>query len=319
VRPLIERDIKEDTKGDTNMKNNFKSGFASIVGRPNVGKSTLLNSLLGEKIAIITNKPQTTRNIIKGIMTTDESQIIFVDTPGHHRAKDKLSENMVKMSERSVKDGDVVLFVTAPAERHDIHPADLVLLEILSKRRSAKFLVINKIDTVTKDRVYAITKAYNDACAFEETFPVSALKGDNLLALRESIFKYLPTGPKYFPDGIMTDSSDVFLVGEMIREKALYLLQEEIPHGIAVEITTLKKRETGEIIDIEATIYCEKNSHKGIIIGKQGAMLKDIGTRARRDIQRLYDEKINLQLWVKIKENWRDSDYYMRNLGFKTE
>jgi len=301
------------------MSKNFKSGFASIVGRPNVGKSTLLNSLLGEKIAIITNKPQTTRNIIRGIMTTDEFQVIFVDTPGHHRAKDKLSENMVKMSERSVKDGDVVLFVTAPAEKHDIHPADMDMLEILSKRNSTKFLLINKIDTISKDRVLAITKAYNDVCAFDETFPVSALKGDNLLALRECIVRYFPNGPRYFPEGIMTDSSDAFLVGEMIREKALYLLQEEIPHGIAVEIGSLKKREDKDIIDIEATIYCEKNSHKGIIIGKQGAMLKDIGTRARRDIQRLYDEKINLQLWVKIKENWRDSDFFMRNLGFKAD
>jgi len=301
------------------MDKNFKSGFASIVGRPNVGKSTLLNSLLGEKIAIITNKPQTTRNIIRGIMTTQECQIVFVDTPGHHKSKDKLSENMVKMSERSVKDGDVVLFVTAPAERHDIHPADTDILEVLANRKSTKFLLINKIDTITKDRVLAITKAYNDICTFDETFPISALKGDNLLALKESIFKYLPNGPKYFPDDIMTDASDAFLVGEMIREKALYLLQEEIPHGIAVEIGSLKKREDKDIIDIEATIFCEKNSHKGIIIGKQGAMLKDIGTRARRDIQRLYDEKINLQLWVKIKENWRDSDYFMRNLGFKAD
>jgi GTP-binding protein Era len=301
------------------MDKGFKSGFASIVGRPNVGKSTLLNSLLGEKIAIITNKPQTTRNIIRGIKTAEDFQIIFVDTPGHHKAKDKLSENMVKMSERSVKDGDVVLFVTAPAEKHDVHPADLDMLEILSARKSTKFLLINKVDTINKDRALAITRAYNEICYFNETFPVSALKGDNLPALLESIVKYFPEGPKYFPDGIMTDSSDAFLVGEMIREKALYLLQEEIPHGIAVEITALKRREDKDIIDIEATIYCEKNSHKGIIIGKQGAMLKDIGTRARRDIQRLYDEKINLQLWVKIKENWRDSDYYMRNLGFKAD
>ncbi|MCL2350586.1 MAG: GTPase Era [Defluviitaleaceae bacterium] len=298
---------------------NFKSGFAAIVGRPNVGKSTLLNSLMGEKIAIITNKPQTTRNIVRGIITNDECQIIFVDTPGLHNPKDKLSENMVKMAENSVKGGDIILFVTAPAEKHDIHPADVPILENLSKHSGAKFLLINKIDTIGKDRILPITQAYNAACAFNETIPISALKGDNLMPLREAILKYLPVGPRFFPDGMMTDAPDAFLVSEMIREKALYMLQEEIPHGIAVEINSLKKRNDKEIIDIQATIYCEKNSHKGMIIGKNGTMMKEIGTRARRDIQRLYDEKINLQIWVKVKENWRDSDFFMRNFGFKTE
>ncbi|MCL2235717.1 MAG: GTPase Era [Defluviitaleaceae bacterium] len=301
------------------MENTYKSGFAAIVGRPNVGKSTLLNSLLGEKVAIITNKPQTTRNIVKGIITTDEAQIIFVDTPGIHTAKDKLSENMVKMAENSVKNGDVVLFMTAPAEKSDIHPADVDILANLAKISGKKFLVINKIDTIDKGRLLPITEAYNAACPFDETFPISALKGENLLDLRETIVKYLPTGPKFFPDDMMTDAPDKFIISEMIREKALYMLQEEIPHGIAVEITQLKVRSDKPIIDIEATIYCEKNSHKGIIIGKNGAMLKEIGTRARKDIQRLYEEKINLQLWVKIKENWRDSDFFMRNFGFQAD
>ncbi|MCL2619589.1 MAG: GTPase Era [Defluviitaleaceae bacterium] len=301
------------------MGNDYKSGFAAIVGRPNVGKSTLLNSLLGEKVAIITNKPQTTRNIVRGIITTDEAQIIFVDTPGMHIAKDKLSENMVKMAENSVKNGDVVLFMTAPAEKSDIHPADVDILANLAKTSGKKFLLINKIDTVDKGRLLPIMEAYNNACPFDETFPISALKGENLLDLRETIVKYLPTGPKFFPDDVMTDAPDKFIISEMIREKALYMLQEEIPHGIAVEITQLKVRADKPIIDIEATIYCEKNSHKGIIIGKNGAMLKEIGTRSRKDIQRLYEEKINLQLWVKIKENWRDSDFFMRNFGFQTD
>ncbi|MCL2575059.1 MAG: GTPase Era [Defluviitaleaceae bacterium] len=301
------------------MKDTFKSGFVAIVGRPNVGKSTLLNSIMGEKIAIITNKPQTTRNIVRGIITTDNTQIIFIDTPGMHRPKDKLSENMVKMAENSIKDADVVLFITSPSEKSDIHPADNDILAQLSGVKTKKFLVINKIDTIDKGRILPITDTYNKICAFDETLPISALKGENLLILREAIEKYLPLGPKYFPEGMMTDAPDAFIVAEMIREKALYMLQEEIPHGIAVEINSLKKRENKEIIDIEATIYCEKNSHKGMIIGKSGAMLKEIGIRARRDIQRLYEEKINLKTWVKIKENWRDSDFFMRNFGFKVD
>ena len=301
------------------MENTFKSGFAAIVGRPNVGKSTLLNSMMGEKLAIITNKPQTTRNIVRGIMTTRDAQVVFVDTPGMHKAKDKLSENMVKMAENSVRDSDVILFVTAPAEKQDIHPGDKDILAQMVKIKSTKFLVINKIDTIDKGRILPITQAYNDVCAFDETFPVSAMKGENLLLLKENILKVLPEGPQMFPADMSTDVPDAFIIGEMIREKALYMLQEEIPHGIAVEITALKKRADKEIIDIEATIYCEKKTHKGIIIGKQGAMLKEIGTRSRRDIQRMYEEKINLQLWVKIKENWRDSDFFMRNFGFKTE
>ncbi|MCL2752728.1 MAG: GTPase Era [Defluviitaleaceae bacterium] len=301
------------------MENTFKSGFVAIVGRPNVGKSTLLNSMMGEKIAIITNKPQTTRNIVRGIITTDEMQIIFIDTPGMHCPKDKLSENMVKMAENSIKDADITLFITSPTEKGGVHPADNDILKQLATTKSTKFLVINKIDTIDKGTILPITEAYNKICTFDETLPVSAMKGENLLNLRQTIEKYLPLGPKYFPDGMMTDAPDAFIVSEMIREKALYMLQEEIPHGIAVEINSLKKREDKEIIDIEATIYCEKNSHKGIIIGKQGAMLKEIGTRARRDIQRLYAEKINLKTWVKIKENWRDSDFFMKNFGFKQD
>jgi len=297
------------------MTNDFKSGFAAIVGRPNVGKSTLLNSFLGEKVAIITNKPQTTRNNIRGILTGSDSQIVFVDTPGIHKPKHKLGKNMVKLAESSMADGDVILFVIAPT----IHSADKEIAKRLSQSKGVKFLVINKIDTIDKGEILPIVDAYKELCDFAEIIPISAIKGENLLTLKENIIKYLPNGPRYFPEGMVTDAADAFIVSEMIREKALYLLQEEIPHGIAVEILSLTKREDKPIIDIQANIYCEKSSHKGMIIGKGGAMLKDIATRARMDIERIYDEKINLQLWVKVKENWRDSDFLMRSFGFRDD
>jgi len=297
------------------MTKDFKSGFAAIVGRPNVGKSTLLNSFLGEKVAIITNKPQTTRNNIRGILTTSEFQIVFVDTPGIHTPKHKLGKNMVKLAENSMADGDVILFVIAP----QITNFDKEIAQRLAKSKGVKFLVINKIDTIDKGEILPIVDAYKEFCDFAEIIPVSAIKGENLGTLRDNIIKYLPTGPRYFPEGMLTDAADSFIVSEMIREKALYLLQEEIPHGMAVEILSLSRREDKPIIDIQANIYCEKSSHKGIIIGKGGAMLKNIATRARMDIERIYDEKINLQLWVKVKENWRDSDFLIRSLGFREE
>jgi len=299
------------------MTDSFKSGFVAIVGRPNVGKSTLMNSFLGEKVAIITNKPQTTRNNIRGILNLPDAQIVFVDTPGLHAPKHKLGKNMVRLAESSMSDGDVILFVIAPF----VHRADVEITQNLSKNNpnAAKFLVINKIDTVTKPEILPIVDAYKDVCAFDEIIPISAMKGENLTDLRDSILKYLPHGPRYFPENMKTDASDAFIVAEMIREKALYLLQEEIPHGIAVEILSLSTREGKPIIDIQANLYCEKASHKGMIIGKQGIMLKDIATRARLDIERIYDEKINLQLWVKVKEKWRDSDYFVKNFGFREE
>ena len=297
--------------------NNFKSGFAAIVGRPNVGKSTLLNSLLGEKVAIITNKPQTTRNNIRGILNLPGAQIVFVDTPGLHSPKDKLGKNMVQLAENSMSDGDLILFVIAPT----VHRKDIEIAQNLFKNnpKAAKFLVINKIDTITKPEILPIVDAYKDVGDFQEIIPISAMKGENLTALKENIVKYLPLGPRYFPEDMVTDASDAFIVAEMIREKALYLLQEEIPHGIAVEILSLSRRQDKPIIDIQVNLYCEKPSHKGMIIGKQGAMLKDIATRARMDIQRIYEEKINLQLWVKVKEKWRNSDYFIRNFGFRDE
>lgn len=298
----------------------FKSGFAAIVGRPNVGKSTLLNSLLGEKVAIITNKPQTTRSNLRGILNNVDCQIVFVDTPGIHAAKNKLGDNMVKSAESVVSGADVILLVTAPNQSGRlVNKLDGEIIQKMGKAKSAtkKILVINKIDTIQKGEILPIVDAYKDLCDFEEIIPISALKGENLSDLRDSIEKYLPEGPRYFPEGMMTDASDAFLVSEMIREKALYMLQEEVPHGVAVEILSMKLREDKPIIDIQANIYCEKASHKGMIIGKQGAMLKSIATRARMDIERIYEEKINLQLWVKVKENWRDSDFYIRNFGLK--
>ena len=304
-----------------NLNSNFKSGFVAIVGRPNVGKSTLLNSLLGEKVAIITNKPQTTRNNIRGILNGPDNQIVFIDTPGIHASKTKLGENMVKSAESTVSGADIVLFLTSPPNpgtSRIIRPLDAEIAARLSKA-SKKFLVINKIDTVQKAEILPIVDAYKGLADFAEIIPISALKGENLADLRDSIIKYLPTGPRYFPEGMVTDASDAFLVAEMIREKALYLLQEEIPHGIAVEILSLKLREDKPIIDIQANIYCEKPSHKGMVIGKQGAMLKNIATRARMDIERIYEEKINLQIWVKVKENWRDSDFFIKSFGLKGE
>ncbi|MCL2396904.1 MAG: GTPase Era [Defluviitaleaceae bacterium] len=303
------------------MNNDFRSGFVTIMGRPNVGKSTLLNSFLGEKVAIITSKPQTTRNNIRGIISNSESQIVFVDTPGIHAAKTKLGENMVKLAENSVADADIILLVTAARDGGYIHKMDMEIVSKLSKSGTSakKILVINKIDTIDRGEILPMMDAYKELCNFDEIVPISALKGDNLMVLREAITKYLPIGPRYFPEGMVTDASDAFLVAEMIREKALYLLQEEIPHGINVEIMSMKVRPDKPILDIEANIYCDKASHKGMIIGKQGAMLKQIATRARQDIERIYEEKINLQIWVKIKENWRDSDYFIKNFGFRNE
>jgi len=299
----------------------FKSGFVAIVGRPNVGKSTLLNSLLGEKVAIITNKPQTTRNNIRGVLDTPTKQIVFTDTPGIHVSKNKLGENMVKSAESTAAGADVILLVTAPTTSGTVHKQDATIIQKMAVAQSAtpKFLVLNKIDTIQRAEILPIVDAYKDLCNFAEIIPLSALNGDNLMDLRDSITKYLPNGPRYFPEGTVTDASDEYLIAEMIREKALYLMQEEIPHGIAVEILSLQLREDKPIIDIQVNIYCEKSSHKGMIIGKNGTMLKDIATRARLDIQRIYDEKINLQLWVKVKENWRDNDFLIRNFGLKSE
>ena len=286
------------------MAKKFKSGFVTLIGRPNVGKSTLMNMLIGEKISIISSKPQTTRNKIQTILTTDNAQVVFIDTPGLHTAKSKLGEYMVKSAETTMNDVDLVLYLIEPFEK--IKDSDKAILDRLKNVTTPVFLVINKIDTINKEELFKVISSYKEVYDFKEIIPISALKQQNKEDLLKHIEKYLPEGPKYFPE-------------DMIREKALYLLQEEIPHGIAVEVTSMKKRKEKDIYDIDATIYCERDSHKGIIIGKQGSMLKKIGTNARKDIQRFLGASINLQLWIKVKKGWRDNNFLLKNFGYDSK
>lgn len=291
-----------------------KSGFAALVGRPNVGKSTLMNHLIGQKIAITSDKPQTTRNRIQTVYTDERGQIIFLDTPGIHKAKNKLGEYMVNVAEHTLKDVDVVLWLVEPStyigagERH--------IAEQLNKAKTPVILVINKIDTVKKqDDILTYMAAYKDVCDFAEIVPLSALKDKNTDLLTELIFKYLPYGHQFYDEDTVTDQPMRQIASELIREKALRLLSDEIPHGIAVTIEKMKER-SGGMIDIEASIVCERDSHKGIIIGKGGSMLKRIGTEARKDIEHMVGSQVNLQLWVKVRKEWRDSELYMKNYGY---
>ena len=295
----------------------FKSGFVTLIGRPNVGKSTLMNHLIGQKIAITSEKPQTPRNRIQTVYTDERGQIIFLDTPGIHKAKNKLGEYMVNVAENTLKEVDVILWLVEPTtfigagERH--------IAEQLSKIKTPVILVINKIDTVkSKEEILTFIAAYKDILNFAEIIPVSALKEMNIEDVKSSIFKYLPAGPQFYDEDTVTDQPMRQIAAELIREKALRLLQDEIPHGIAVTIEQMKERDNG-IFDIEATIVCERDSHKGIIIGKGGAMLKRIGSQARREIENLMGAKVNLQLWVKVRKEWRDSELYMKNYGYFNE
>lgn len=296
------------------MNENFKSGFAAIIGRPNVGKSTLMNQLIGQKIAITSKKPQTTRNKIQTVYTDDQGQIVFLDTPGIHKAKNKLGEYMVHVAERTLKDADVILWLVEPTtfigagERH--------IAEQLEKSNLPVILVINKIDMIKKEEVLAVIDKYRTLLDFDEIIPCSALRGNNTRDVIDSIFKYLPYGPAFYDEDTVTDQPVRQIVAEIIREKALHALDEEIPHGIAVAIDVMKERSGGRITDIEATIICEKESHKGIIIGKQGSMLKKIGSNARFEIEQMMEQKVNLKLWVKVKKDWRDSDFLMKNFGY---
>ncbi len=299
------------------MANKFYSGFVSLVGRPNVGKSTLMNRLIGEKIAIISNKPQTTRNRIQSILTKDDFQIVFIDTPGIHKPRHKLGEFMVKSAEITLNEVDAVLMLIEPADR--VLEADRLIIERFSKIKSPVILVINKVDSADKERVFKVIDNYRTLYDFAEIVPISALEGINTDELLNVIKKYLPEGPQYFPADMITDQPERQIAAEIIREKALRLLQEEIPHGIAVEIMEMKKRPDGNMVDVRATIYCEKDSHKGIIIGKHGAMLKKIGTNAREDIQKLLGSPIYLDLWVKVKKDWRDNDFLLKNFGYEFE
>lgn len=297
-----------------NMEKSTKSGFVTLIGRPNVGKSTLMNRLIGQKIAITSNKPQTTRNRIQTVYTDERGQIVFLDTPGIHKAKNKLGEYMVNVAENTLKEVDVILWLVEPTtfigagERH--------IAEQLQKVTTPVILVINKVDTVKKEEILVFIDAYRKIYDFAEIIPVSALKGTNTDDVMETIFKYLPYGPMFYDEDTVTDQPMRQIVAELIREKALRCLDEEIPHGIAVYIDTMKERKTGDIIDIEATIVCERESHKGIIIGKQGQMLKKIGTQARKEIENMMDIKINLKLWVKVRKEWRDSDVQLKNFGY---
>ena len=283
----------------------FKSGFVTLIGRPNVGKSTLMNHLIGQKIAITSEKPQTTRNRIQTVYTDERGQIIFLDTPGIHKAKNKLGEYMVNVAENTLKEVDVILWLVEPTtfigagERH--------IAEQLSKIKTPVILVINKIDTVkSKEEILTFIAAYKDILNFAEIIPVSALKEMNIEDVKSSIFKYLPAGPQFYDEDTVTDQPMRQIAAELIREKALRMLDDEIPHGIAVVIDQMKERPNG-IIDVDATIVCERDSHKGIIIGKGGSMLKRIGTAARMEIENLMDTKVNLKLWVKVRREWRDS------------
>ena len=297
------------------MREDFKSGFATLIGRPNVGKSTLMNHLIGQKIAITSNKPQTTRNHIQTVLTSEEGQIVFVDTPGIHKAKNKLGEYMVNIAERSLNEVDVVLWLVEPStfigagERH--------IIGQLKKVKTPVILVINKIDMVKKEALLPAIDLYRKEYDFAEIVPVSARSGDNTDELVKVILKYLPYGPRFYDEETVTDQPERQIVAELVREKALHSLNEEIPHGIAVAIDRMKMEK--KVMHIDATIICERDSHKGIIIGKQGAMLKKIGSTARYEIERLLDCKVNLKLWVKVQKNWRDSDYLMKNFGYRED
>ncbi len=297
------------------MKKDYKSGFVTLIGRPNVGKSTLMNYLIGQKIAITSNKPQTTRNRIQTVLTTEEEQIIFVDTPGIHKAKNKLGEYMVNVAERTLNEVDAVLWLVEPTTF--IGAGEKHIADQLKKVTTPVILVINKVDSVKKEEVLASIAAYQDIYDFAAIVPVSARSGENTKELLKVVYQYLPYGPQFYDEDTITDQPERQIVAELIREKALHCLNEEIPHGIAVVIDSMKKK--GKVMHIDATIICERDSHKGIIIGKQGSMLKKIGSTARYEIEKMLDMQANLKLWVKVKKDWRDSDFLVKNFGYRED
>lgn len=292
----------------------FKSGFVSIVGRPNVGKSTLMNNVVGEKIAIMSDKPQTTRNTIQAVYTDEEAQVVFLDTPGIHKPKNKLGEFMVKSATDAFKNVDLILFVVDESKK--IGPGDRKIIDDLKNIKTPVVLVLNKIDQLNEEELFDLMKMYNAEGVFEQIVPISALKGRNINELLKVIKSHLEEGPQYFPDYMITDQPERVLVSELIREKVLHYIHDEVPHGVAVEIERMKSRKDKEIVDISAVIYCERDSHKGIIIGKNGRKLKGIGKSARADIELLLGSQANLQLWVKVKENWRNLQNYVSNFGY---
>lgn len=300
------------------MMNNeeFKSGFVAIVGRPNVGKSTLLNQIIGEKITITSDKAQTTRNKIQGIYTTDEEQIVFIDTPGIHKPKHQLGQFMVDSALSTLNEVDLILFMVNVSEK--MGPGDRFIMERLQNVKTPVFLILNQIDKVHPDELLPIIEAYQNEMEFAEIVPVSAITGNNVEHLLGVISNYLEEGPQYYPSDQVSDHPEYFIVQELIREKVLQLTREEIPHSVAV-ITESMQRENDNLIEIQATIVVERSSQKGIIIGKQGSMLKEIGTRARKDIQTLLGSKIYLELWVKVADDWRDTPRDLNRFGYKDE
>lgn len=290
----------------------FKSGFATLIGRPNVGKSTLMNHLIGQKIAITSNKPQTTRNKIQTVLTKEEGQIVFLDTPGIHKAKNKLGEYMINVAERTLREVDVVMWLVEPSSF--VGAGEKHIIEKLEKINTPVVLVINKIDMVKKEELLGFVDTYRKLYEFAAIVPVCARDGENTDELLKVVYSYLPYGEAFYDEDTITDQPMRQIAAELIREKALHALNEEIPHGIAVAIDTMKLDQ--KVAHIDATIICERDSHKGIIIGKQGSMLKKIGTNARFELERLLEQKVNLKIWVKVKKDWRDSDFLMKNFGY---
>ncbi|HZG82602.1 MAG TPA: GTPase Era [Brevibacillus sp.] len=298
-------------------KQSFKSGFVTIVGRPNVGKSTLINHMVGQKIAIMSNKPQTTRNKITAVHTTEKGQIVFIDTPGIHKPKSKLGDYMVSVAENTLNEVDLVLFVVDATEKRGA--GDEYIIERLKQVKTPVFLVINKIDKVHPEALLPIIDDYRQLYDFKQIIPISALEGNNTGSLSDAIFGEMQEGPMYYPADQVTDHPERFVVAELIREKVLHLTREEVPHSIAVVVEEMKRGENGKTLYIYAAIYVERDSQKGILIGDKGQMLKEIGRRARQDIERLMGDKVFLEIWIKVKKDWRNQDRMLRNFGFYNE
>ncbi|MEK5381404.1 MAG: GTPase Era [Niallia sp.] len=299
-----------------NNQSEHKSGFISIIGRPNVGKSTFLNRVIGQKIAIMSDKPQTTRNKVQGVLTTDDSQLIFIDTPGIHKPKHRLGDFMMKVAQNTLKEVDLILFMVNAEE--GFGKGEEFILEKFQTVKTPIFLVINKIDTIHPDQLFAIIESYKEKYPFKEIIPISALEGNNVETLLTQIKKYLPEGPQFYPADQVTDHPERFIVSELIREKALHLTREEIPHSLAVVIEKMERKQN-DVINVMATIIVERDSQKGIIIGKQGSMLKEIGKRARTDIENLLGNKVYLELWVKVQKDWRNKMTQLRDFGFRED
>jgi GTP-binding protein Era len=299
------------------MENEFRSGFVALIGRPNVGKSTLMNHIVGHKVAIMSDKPQTTRNKIRGIYTDEKGQIIFLDTPGIHKPHSKLGEFLVRTAQNALEEVDLVLFLVDAVE--GLGPGDRFIIENLKEMKTPVFLVVNKIDQVHPDDLLPLIDKYRQLYSFAEVVPISALMGNNTRTLVDLILRYLPEGPQYYPSDLVTDHPERFIVGELIREKVLELTREEVPHSVAVVVEEMKKREGKDLVDVYATIFTERPSQKGILIGKGGRMLKEVGRRAREEIERLLGTRIFLELWVKVKKDWRNEELLLRQFGYRDE